>query len=482
MNLFWQSHPALLIGLFALLSSALALHPHFLYLCLLLLLTTPIVQKKAPRPLFLYAILFAALSYSLALWRAPPSLVTSREGQAIFHIKNLSIISSPFNRSYCYKGVIKQFQSEGGSSFYGLPCTLFQPLKQAPAADCDYQIEGTLTQKSKYSFSFKPKKNSQWIPIEKTFSFAKWRFTAKRAVAAYIKRHISDAASHNFLSALITGEMDEKTLSLDFAHLGLQHLLAISGFHFSFFAWLCNLLLRPFCPFKLRIALLITALCAYFFFLGCAPSILRAFTAFSLFSLAAPLKRRSSALNLLGVALIVELLIDPLVLTSLSFQLSFLCTLALLLYAPLMHPFCRLFLKERTPLEIKTMSLRDKHGYLLGSLLCKTLALNLAIHLFSLPLLLHLFHKFPLLSLLYNLFFPFCVFLSLLLFCLSLPFPFLHAINSTWTAGLLQLTSHPPLYCDFILRCPLPFYPTILSLTLLFYIGVLFWKAKTLEW
>src|SRR6185503_9530730 len=108
MNSFWQSHPALLIGLFALLSSALAIHPHPLYLFLLILLLTPAVQKKAPRRLFLYATLFAALSYTLALWRTPSSLAAPIEGHGIFHIENLSITSSPFNRSYCYRGVLKE--------------------------------------------------------------------------------------------------------------------------------------------------------------------------------------------------------------------------------------------------------------------------------------------------------------------------------------------------------------------------------------
>lgn len=478
MNLFWQSHPALFIGVFVLLSSALALKPHPLYLFLLFLLIAPFAKKNAPRPLLLYAIFVAGLSYGLALWRTPPSLKTAVEGAGIFHIENLSITASPFNRSYCYRGVLKQFQSSDGSSFSQIPCTLFYPLKQAPPADCDYRIEGTLLQKKRDLFVLKPKKNSQWIPIEKTFSIAKWRFEAKQSVSSYIKRHISDPASSTFLSALITGTIDEKTLSLDFAHLGLQHLLAISGFHFSFFAWLCNLFLRPFFSFKSRTALLITALSAYFFFLGSAPSILRAFTSLSLLLCAAPLKRRAISLNLLGVALIIELLIDPFILTSLSFQLSFSCTLALLLYAPPMHLVCRFFFKERRRLELETMPLLDKHGYILGSLLCKTLAMNLAIYLFSLPLLLHLFHKFPLLSLFYNLFFPFCVFLSLILFCLALFCPPLHALNSIWTKALLQLTSHPPLYCDLILRYSLPFSTTILSLALLFYIGALFWERR----
>ena len=46
-------------------------------------------------------------------------------------------------------------------------------------------------------------------------------------------------------------------------------------------------------------------------------------------------------------------------------------------------------------------------GHLFSSLLRKALALNIAVHFVTLPVLLFIFLKFPWLSLLYNLFFPF---------------------------------------------------------------------------
>lgn len=472
MNPFWRRHPALLIGFFMLFATALALAPHPLYILLCVALFAPCIQKEAPRRLFLCGLIVSACAYAWALRHQPPIVPAPVNTTGVFHVESLVLSASPFTRSYCYKGVLK---IDDGCS---IPCAIFHPLKKAPRADRDYRMEGTLVQKKRHVFAFKPKKSSAWIPIEKSFSFAQWRYQAKRSVAAYIKRHVPHPESSTFLNALITGEIDEKALSLDFARLGLQHLLAISGLHFSFFAWICNLLLRPLCGLRVRIALLILALSSYFFFLGSAPSILRAFTALSLFFCAAPLKRRANALNLLGVALIVELLINPLVLTRLSFQLSFLCTLALLLYGPIMHTVCLKLFKERSFHELQAMPLLDKHGYILGSLLRKALSVNLAVHLLSLPVLLHLFHKFPLLSLFYNLFFPFCVFASLLLFCMALLCPPLHALNSLWTHWLLQLTSHPPAYCDFALRCSIPFSATLLILALLFYGGVRFSNQK----
>ena len=147
-----------------------------------------------------------------------------------------------------------------------------------------------------------------------------------------------------------------------------------------------------------------------------------------------------------------------------------------------MHHLCCFLLPQRTSSALEEMPLLDKHGYILSALIRKTLSLNAAVCLFSLPVLLHLFHKFPLLSLIYNLFFPFCVTLALaLLFCglLLSFFPYLsgivHALNSTWTASLLQLTSNPPAYFDVVLRTrSISFTLVICCLLVLFYCGVAF--------
>ncbi len=382
--------------------------------------------------------------------------------------------------------MLKSFQSEDGTLYRDLPCCIFHPLKKPPSADRDYIIQGVLQQKKEHQFCLKPKKGKPWTGIDGTFSLAQLRYDAKKKVASSIKDHITDPSSASFLSALITGDVDERSIRLDFGRLGLQHLLAISGFHFSFFALLLNILLRPFFSFTLRTSALMASLAAYFFFLGNTPSILRAFTAICVFLIAQLIRRKTSGLNALGTALALELFLDPLVVTQLSFQLSFLCTVALLLFYPLVHHLFCFLLPERTSTELDAMPLLDQHGYLLSALIRKSLSLNLAVCLFSLPVLLHLFHKFPLLSLLYNLFFPFCVSLSLTLFCCAtllsfFPFlsSFLHHLNDIWTSCLLQMTSNPPAYFDFVLRTRAINFPLVVCALLgLFYASIYFYSWK----
>lgn len=483
---FWRKHPCLFIGLIFLLGTASAVAWSWIYLLALLCLLFPFLLQRC---LLFCTILLILLAFFSARYRTHPlDLAQSPlEGKGIFHINHFSILHSPFNKSYHYKGVLKSFQTKEGTLYHNLPCSIFHSLKNPPIASNDYLIEGFLTQKKPNLFCLKPKKQKKWTAIDHTFSLAAWRYNAKKNISSYIKAHISDSASAQFLSALVTGEIEERTLRMDFSRLGLQHILAISGFHFSFFACVLHLLLRPFFPFKIRITLLIAALACYFFFLGNAPSILRAFTALCIFMCAPLIKRRAIGLNALGAALILEICLDPLIITQLSFQLSFLCTLALLLFVSPMHYLCCYLLPERSMSQLSQMSLFDKHGYLISTLIRKSLSINCAVHLFSLPVLLHLFHKFPLLSLFYNLFFPIGVSVSLVLLCCSCLTAFLfpplsstfHDLNDVWTSSLLQLTFNPPAYFDVIFRCNIISFPAvIISLLFLFHIGILFAERK----
>jgi competence protein ComEC len=274
---------------------------------------------------------------------------------------------------------------------------------------------------------------------------------------------------------------------MEFGKVGLQHILAISGFHFALAAWFLNFILRLFFSCRISAVLLLMTLTLYYFFLGNAPSIQRAYIAIALICFGQIFVMRISGLNALGAGLIVELLFSPIVVTQLSFQLTFLCTLAILLFYPLMHRMVSVLLPERSYRDAVRMSFLDRHGYLLSALLRRALALNLAVHLISLPIVLFLFYKFPLLSIAYNLFFPACVSLSLLMLFAALLFApwlpiFSHAINvvnNAWTSMIMTLTSHPPAFLDFSIRTKSLSFPFILCfLSVSFFLGVIFYEKE----
>jgi competence protein ComEC len=426
---------------------------------------------------------FRALAYILLFFSytkllCPPLSLPQKtfEGKGQFCIASVKLQPSLFQRSLLYCGTLKHFQTSEGQCLPNLPCKLYVPFRgHPPPADCDYWIEGTLSKKENSRiFHLKPTKKKSWEPIPHTFSLAKWRFSAKQMVHHYLKQHLKKSRTSSFLAALLTGDLDEWSLCFEFNRIGLQHILAISGLHFGLLAMVLGFFTRLFLSPKKNALFLIIFLSCYFFFIGNSPSVCRAWIALLFFLLGRLVGKRISALNALGMGMILELLIDPSCIQHLGFQLSFLATSAILLFYPACESLLVLLFPKRPSHLVAKMSLLNQHGYLFSALLRKSLALNLAVHLMLLPVLLYLFHTFPLLSLAYNLFFPFWVSLSLILLILSFPLPFLHPLNDCYTSYLLQLTSHPPAFLNFSLHVPAFSFSLLCTLlTLLLGAGIL---------
>jgi competence protein ComEC len=455
---FWRAHPALFIGAHLLLGSALALHGHWIYPVLWILLWVPLLSF----PLKFHAILkmscFSLLvlaAWGYAAFTYPTVHLPSKalQGSAYFSISNLKISQSPFQRSYLYQGIIKSFESSGDAIFRNLSCKIHVPLQNMRnSAKQDYLIEGILYEKGDRSFVFKPHKNSDWVPIKDSFSCAEWRYLAKEKVQHYLKDHIHHRSSQAFLNALLTGDMEERNMFLEFGRLGLQHILAISGFHFGLLAAFCAFFLRLFLSPRMTAAVSLIILSAYFFFIGGSPSVQRAWIVIFIFLCGNLCNLKCSGLNALGCALILEILIDPLIIVHLGFQLSFLCAFAILLFYPQLNLLLGHLLPSRPKSVIANMNLFNQHGYLLSAVIRNALALNLSVHLFTAPAVLYYFHKLPLLSLAYNLFIPLLAAISFFLLLISLLFTGVHPINDSFTAFWLELISNSPAYIDFFIR------------------------------
>lgn len=483
---FWRRNPALFFSLCLLLGTAMSFRAHWLLFLCFAALCCSHCQKRA----WIVALLCFLGAFVATSHRCPKIVLPQEKilGKGIFHIDQVKVQSSPFHRSILYKGTLKQFETKENGIYRDLPCNIYLPLfGKHPPANTDYEIDGFLFQKGDYAFVLKPDKKSVWTPKSSFYNLSQWRFNAKKSVSNYLKKEIPDSQVRSFLNALTTGDLDERILSMEFGKVGLQHILAISGFHFALAAWFLNFILRFFFSYRLSATLLLVALTFYYLFLGNAPSIQRAYIAIALICLGHIFALRISGLNALGAGLMIELLANPIVVTQLSFQLTFLCTLAILLFYPFMHRIMSVLLPERSYKEIEQMSFLDRHGYMLSALLRKVFALNLAVHLISLPILLFLFHRFPLLSIAYNLFFPACVSLSmLLLFTTFLFAPWLpllshaiNALNNAWTSMIMTLTSHPPALLDFSIRTKSISFPFVLCfLAMSFFLGVIFYEKK----
>lgn len=131
-----------------------------------------------------------------------------------------------------------------------------------------------------------------------------------------------------------------------FRNTGTAHIIAISGFNITilsaFFVFLFNLLLRGRRRF-LAAGMAAVVIAIYAVLVGADAAVVRAAIMGSLSLLAALVGRRQDGLNTLTFVAALMALFNPDVLWDVGFQLSFMATLGLLLYAePLSNAFMRL--------------------------------------------------------------------------------------------------------------------------------------------
>lgn len=400
----------------------------------------------------------------------------------VIRLDHVALVHSKFQESWIYRGALRSFED---ISLNNAPCTVKLTTKQfpeRPATDTVYAVTGLLREggaPGRYNLTL----SKEWVPLEKTWGIAEWRFRLQERIKRFIFEKTASRESAQFLAGIALGQFDDPYLAFEFSRLGLQHIMAISGFHFAIIALILSLLLRCLFPYRTTNALLFLFLSGYFVLLGLRPSVLRAWIMIGIGLSGQLLEKQSSSLNAFGFALMAGLLIDPTYIGNLGFQLSYAITGGiLLLYSPINALFKNL-IQSRSP---QHLSLIDQHGLFLLCLIRQALALTATVHLIAVPIVLFYFHKFPLFSAVYNLFFPFLVTFSmlfLLLSILTIPLPWvsqlLCAINNIYSEFLINLTLYNPLSTDFILRTSLITVDFLICyLSALFFLGILLQQRK----
>ena len=156
------------------------------------------------------------------------------------------------------------------------------------------------------------------------------------AFSQQIHAMVKDAGAAALLEALVLGNRQYLPLDLQnmFARSGASHILAISGLHLSIVATLFFFLFRKFLslftPLLIRglarkgaALMTLVPLAGYALISGFSPATQRAFVMVSVVMASLVMERENITLNALAAAAIVMLLLNPAVLFSISFQLSF---------------------------------------------------------------------------------------------------------------------------------------------------------------
>lgn len=199
---------------------------------------------------------------------------------------------------------------------------------------------------------------------------------------AALVQHIQEPHARGIVLALVLGAKEDldEALRVAYAGAGTMHVLAVSGLHVGILYGLLSFLvygrkrLRP--TGWIPALLICLGLWIYAAVTGLTPSVLRATWMFSLVALAKLTGKKGNIYNILATSALVLLLWNPLIIESISFQLSYLAVWGIVYLQPkIYHVFkCKHFILRH---------------------LWKWTSVSLAAQIATTPISLYYFHQFP---------------------------------------------------------------------------------------
>ncbi len=209
-------------------------------------------------------------------------------------------------------------------------------------------------------------------------------------IISKLKEKDFGAEEMGVIQALLLGKRDdisENTYN-NYKNAGAVHILAVSGLHVGIILFLLEFMLSPLegLP-KGKILKLITVvllLWGYALVAGLSPSIVRAVTMFSFVAYALHLNRPTNSFNIIALSMLFIVLVKPLFLFQVGFQLSYAAVFAIVWIYPKLQ---KLWFPENIIIR-KTWQL---------------LSVSVAAQLGVLPISLFYFHQFPALFFISNL-------------------------------------------------------------------------------
>ncbi|NDV44257.1 ComEC/Rec2 family competence protein [Flagellimonas sediminis] len=147
------------------------------------------------------------------------------------------------------------------------------------------------------------------------------------------------------IQALLLGQRDDISDDTynNYVNAGAVHILAVSGLHVGILLLLLQFLFSPLEQFPtgrtFKLVIIVTLLWAYAFVAGLSPSITRAVTMFSFLAYAMYLNRPTNSFNIIALSMLFILLVKPLFLFQVGFQMSYAAVFAIVWIYPKMQRF-----------------------------------------------------------------------------------------------------------------------------------------------
>ena len=231
-----------------------------------------------------------------------------------------------------------------------------------------------------YTIGFVSDEDIQFIENEDSGTVTDVFKQFREYLASILATHL-EGSDLSIAQALILG--DKSLLSKEnrnsFSNAGAMHVLAVSGLHVGIVLYLLIFVFKQFPRYISRNNASLFALLIIWIYAGItgfSPSVLRASFMFSMLVLGQLLGRRSDGLNILFFSAFVLLVLNPLLIYNIGFQLSYLAMIGIFtLYRPIADAFW-----------IKNKLLRK---------IWEGTAIGIAAQLVTVPLSLYYFHQFP---------------------------------------------------------------------------------------
>lgn len=179
----------------------------------------------------------------------------------------------------------------------------------------------------------------------------------------------------SIINALLLGQRQDisKDIYNNYAQAGVIHILAVSGLHVGIILLILNFLFKPIERLKhgksIKIIFIVILLWSFAIIAGLSASVTRAVTMFSIVVIGINLKRPTNIYNTLAISMLFLLLINPMFLFNVGFQLSYLAVFAIVTLQPMLYKLWKPKLKVIDYLwQVFTVTLAAQFGVISVSL------------------------------------------------------------------------------------------------------------------
>ena len=272
-------------------------------------------------------------------------------------------------------------------------------------------------------------------------SFVEWRHSMRQLLEQRFVKLFPDPSLRYTAGALTFGLYKDPLFQKAMHRTGVEHVLAVSGFHFGIVAALTVFLARGLSR-RRRAIVAMVFLTLYLLLIGPLPSVVRAWTAAMAALGGICLCRLPSGLNCLGLGLIASVIYDPSSVSGIGYHLSYLATAAILFFSQPTLALLRRLVPSRSIPDALVLSKSDQLLLFLIESFLPALSLLIPVFFVVCPYQLTFLQDFSLLGLIYNLLIPALFSLAMpavLLAVLLWPLPFVPSLFASIASIPLSL-------------------------------------------